>query len=51
MFSYSKFEHGYTKSSYKYIEKISEDYTVFINGEEIPVYTVRISKYSFCENE
>lgn len=28
-------------------EKISEDYKVKVNGEEIPVYTCRISKYPF----
>ena len=47
MYSYSKFEHHYTKSYFKYIEPISEDYRVFVNGEEIPVYTCRISKYPF----
>ncbi len=47
MYSYSKFEHTYTKSCFKYIEPISEDYRVFVNGEEIPVYTCRISKYPF----
>ena len=47
MYSYSKFEHQYTMSYYKYREPISEDYRVFVNGEEIPVYTCRISKYPF----
>ena len=47
MYSYSKFEHHYTKSYFKYVEPISEDYRVFVNGEEIPVYTCRISKYPF----
>ena len=45
MYTYSKFEHNYTKSVYNYIEPISEDYRVFVNGEEIPVYTCRISQY------
>ncbi len=47
MYSYSKFEHHYTKSYFKYEEPISEDYRVFVNGEEIPVYTCRISAYPF----
>ncbi len=45
MYTYSKFEHNYTKSVYNYIEPISEDYRVFVNGGEIPVYTCRISQY------
>ena len=45
MHSYSKFEHHYTKSFFKYREPVSEDYRVFVNGEEIPVYTCRISAY------
>ena len=47
MFSYSKFTHYYTKSVFNYEEPISEDYKVFVNGEEIPVYTCRISQYPF----
>lgn len=47
MYSYSKFEHNHTKSSYKYVPPVSEDYRVFLNGEEIPVYTCRISAYPF----
>ena len=47
MYSYSKFEHHYTKSFFKYVEPISEDYRVFVNGEEIPVYTCRNSAYPF----
>lgn len=49
MFSYSKFEHKYTKSSpnFKYVEPLSDDYKVFVNGEEVPVYTCRISKWPF----
>lgn len=47
MFSYSKFTHHYTKSVFNYEEPISEDYRVFVNGEEIPVYTCRISQYPF----
>ena len=47
MFSYSTFKHNYTKSAYNYKETISNDYRVFVNGREIPVYTCRISKYPF----
>ena len=49
MFSYSEFEHNYTKSlpNFKYVEPISEDYRVFVNGKEVPVYTCRISKWPF----
>lgn len=47
MYTYSKFEHYYTKSAFKYKEHISNDYKVFVNGEEIPVYSCRISKYPF----
>lgn len=47
MFSYSEFTHSYTKSVFKYKEPISEDYRVFVNGTEVPVYTCRISKYPF----
>ena len=47
MYSYSEFTHHYDKSVFKYVEPISEDYRVFINGEEIPVYTCRISKIPF----
>ncbi len=45
MFSYSKFEHGYDKSYFKYTEPLSEDFEVTVNGESVPVYTCRISKY------
>lgn len=47
MITYSKFEHNYNKSSFKYKEPISGDYRVFVNGSEIPVYTCRISKVPF----
>lgn len=47
MYSYSEFTHHYTKSAFRYVEPISEDYRVFVNGTEIPVYTCRISKYPF----
>ena len=47
MFSFSKFTHGYDKSVFKYVEPISEDYKVIVNGVEAPVYTCRESKYPF----
>ena len=47
MFSASKFTHHYTKSVFKYTEPISGDYKVYVNGQEIPVYTCRISAYPF----
>lgn len=47
MFSYSRFIHEYNKSYFKFREPISEDYKVTVNGEEVPVYTCRISKYPF----
>lgn len=47
MVSYSRFEHEHIMPNFRYIEKISEDYQVFLNGEEIPVYTCRISKHPF----
>jgi len=47
MISYSEFTHNWTTSFFKYVEPISEDYRVIVNGQEIPVYTCRISKYSF----
>lgn len=46
MYSYSKFEYN-KERLYKYKLPISEDYRVFLNGEEIPVYTCRISEYPF----
>ncbi len=47
MFSWTKIEHEYTKSAHKYKETISQEYKVWVNGKEIPVYTARISKMSF----
>ena len=47
MFAYSRFEQDYNKSRFKYVEPISSDYRVFVNGEEVPVYTCRISENSF----
>ena len=47
MFSYSEFTHHYDKSVFKYVEPVSEDYKVIVNGKEVPVYTCRESKYPF----
>ncbi len=47
MFSYSEFKHNWTKSAYPYREPISKEYSVWVNGREVPVYTARISKMSF----
>lgn len=44
--TYSRFEHDYF-NTYKYREPVSGDYRVFVNGEEICVYTCRISKIPF----
>ena len=47
MFAYSKFEHRYDIDIFKINVPLSEDYRVYAKGEEIPVYSCRISKYSF----
>lgn len=47
MISYSKFEHNYTKLFFKFVEPVSKEYKVWVNGEEVPVYTCDISKYPF----
>lgn len=46
MYSYSKFKQHH-KKSYCYKRPLSADYKVLLNGEEIPVYTCRISRYPF----
>ena len=46
MISYSVFQYQ-EKSFYPYREEVSRDYRVYIGGEEVPVYTCRISDYSF----
>lgn len=45
MFAYSTFEHAYEKSHFKYVEPLSEDFEVKVDGKSVPVYTCRISKY------
>lgn len=47
MYRISSFKHEYEKSYFKYIEPVSDDYRVFVNGEEASVYTCRISAYPF----
>ena len=47
MFTYSKFEHQHDIEIFKIASPTSEDYRVYAKGEEIPVYSCRISKYSF----
>ncbi len=47
MFTYSRFIHHYTKSTFNHKEPISQDFTVTVNGEAVPVYTCRTSRYPF----
>ncbi len=47
MISCSTFKHTWTKSQFNHKVPVSEEYKVFINGEEVPVYTCRISAYPF----
>ena len=47
MFSYSDFEYKSETDIFRITVPLSEDYRVFAKGEEIPVYSCRISKYSF----
>ncbi len=47
MFTYSTFKHEWTKSSFPCAVPNSKDYKVFVNGQEVPVYTCRISAYPF----
>ena len=43
MFSFSKFAHSYDNSVFKYVEPVSGDFRVIVNGVEAPVYTCRES--------
>lgn len=47
MFAYSTFRHDWTKSNFPCKIPRSKDYRVYVNGEEVPVYTCRISSYPF----
>ena len=47
MFTYSEFKYDDTKSVCPYEEPISREDTVKVNGQDVPVYTCRISKYPF----
>ncbi len=47
MVNYSTFKHEWTKSAFPCVIPTSKDYKVYVNGQEIPVYTCRISKYPF----
>ena len=47
MVSFSEFKHEWDKSEWPCDVPISKDYKVFVNGQEIPVYTCRVSAYPF----
>lgn len=47
MFSFSSFKHEWEKSAWPCDVPQSKDYKVFVNGEEVPVYTCRVSSYPF----
>ena len=48
MITYSTFKHEWTISNFPCDTPLqSQDYKVYVNGEEIPVYTCRISAYPF----
>lgn len=47
MFEYSIFQHQCKDLKFPYEVPMSEDYKVFVNGTEIPVYSCRISAYPF----
>jgi len=47
MFTFSTFKHEWTKSTFPCDIPRSKDYKVFINGQEVSVYTCRISAYPF----
>ena len=46
MFDYSVFKHDFPLG-FPYVAPISPDYKVFVNGQEVPVYTCRVSAYPF----
>ncbi len=47
MFSFSTFKHEWEKSEWPCDIPISKDYKVFVNGQEVPIYTCRVSAYPF----
>ncbi len=47
MVGYSNFQHNWTKSAFACDVPKSKDYKVYVNGEEMSVYTCRISAYPF----
>ena len=47
MINFSTFKHDWTKSAFPCVVPMSKDYKVYVNGQEVPVYTCRISKYPF----
>ena len=47
MVTYSKFQHNWTKSAFACEVPKSKDYKVYVNGQEVPVYSCRISAYPF----
>lgn len=47
MFAASNFGQAVTTRSHPHKEPLSRDFSVRINGTEVPVYTCRISKYPF----
>lgn len=47
MFSFAQFTHEYEPFAFRHVEPVSEDFRVFVNGTEVPVYTCRISRYPF----
>jgi len=47
MVEFSTFKHEYKNSAFFHSVPRSKDYRVFVNGEEVPVYTCRTSAYPF----
>ncbi len=47
MFTFSNFKHEWEKSIFPCDVPKSKDYKVFVNGQEVSVYTCRISAYPF----
>ena len=47
MVTYSQFKHDWIEPCYAFRVPMSKDYRVFLNGEEIPVYSCRVSAYPF----